>query len=116
LFSGHLPPDIHSAPCSKRQKCHRVRKRGFTAQKVIPITPLTAAERGAKRRNELRQATEKKEQSDLEVTSKFSSASSKRTEKKIEKKRLTVKKNFTRNRDADDVNGLMLFPLIGVKI
>jgi ribosomal protein L15 len=69
----------------ERQKCHRVGKRGFTAPKVIPITPLTAAERAAKRRNELWQATEKKEQSDLDVVSKFSSVSSKRTEKKIEK-------------------------------
>ena len=60
-------------------------KGGFTALKVTPITPLTAAERDAKRRNELRQATEKKEQSDLDVVSKFSSVSSKRTEKKIEK-------------------------------
>ncbi|WP_152662592.1 hypothetical protein [Devosia soli] len=84
-FAGLSPYISTGHPLPKRQKCHRVWKRGFTAQTDLPITRLTAAERGAKRRNELRQATEKKEQSDFKVVSKFSSVSSKLTEKKIEK-------------------------------
>ena len=61
----------------------------LTGRPTLTRTPLTAAERDANRRNELRQTTEKKEQSYFKVVSKFSSASASEL-KENRKRRLTV--------------------------